>query len=230
MSNTNPNSPENPDAELPENESTDMDQQNLEETIIDAMENADQNPSDEATPSLEAEQAAEIADLKEKLLRAMAETENMRRRSQKDKEDAINYGMTKFARDILSISDNLRRAIDSVQDGDKDNETVKTLLTGVEMTESELLSTLSKHKVQLIEAEGKKFDPNLHQAMFEIENPDVEPGTILQVMQAGYVIADRLLRPSLVGVAKGGPKFEDVVVDDDPADETSEEAASGTED
>ena len=217
MSNTNPNSSENPDknadADPSKNDTTDMDQQNLDEAIIDAMENADQIPADDAESSLEEKQAAEIADLKEKLLRAMAETENMRRRSQKDKEDALNYGATKFARDVLSISDNLRRAIESVQDGDKENETVKTLLTGVEMTESELLSTLSKHKVQVIEAEGKKFDPNLHQAMFEIENPDVEPGTILQVMQAGYVIADRLLRPSLVGVAKGGQKKNDAHID-----------------
>ncbi len=217
MSNTNPNSPENPDknagSDPTENDTTDMDQQNLDEAIIEAMENADQIPAEDAELSLEEKQAAEIADLKEKLLRAMAETENMRRRSQKDKEDALNYGATKFARDVLSISDNLRRAIESVKDEDKENETVKTLLTGVEMTESELLSTLSKHKVQVIEAEGKKFDPNLHQAMFEIENPDVEPGTILQVMQAGYVIADRLLRPSLVGVAKGGQKKNDVHID-----------------
>ncbi len=114
---------------------------------------------------------------------------------------------------MLNISDNLRCAIDAVSDEDRENETVKTLLTGAEMTESELLSTFGKHKFQLIEAERQKFDPNLHQAMFEIENPDVEPGIILQVVQPGYVVADRLLRPALVGVAKGGQKKQDLHID-----------------
>ena len=143
----------------------------------------------------------------------MAETENMRRRTEKEKEDAHNYAVTKFARDILSVSDNLRRALDNIPADAKENEAVKTLVTGVEMTESELVSTFAKHKIEVIEAEGKKFDPNFHQAMFEIENPNVEPGTVLQVMQAGYIISGRLLRPSLVGVAKGGQKKAEVHVD-----------------
>ncbi|WP_169566970.1 nucleotide exchange factor GrpE [Sneathiella limimaris] len=207
MSNTNPNSPEDLDPKQASENTENL--ASGEEEQAATEEGAEQAFGN----SVEEQQAAEIADLKEKLLRAMAETENMRRRSQKDKEDAMNYGITKFARDILTISDNLRRAIESVGEEDRENETVKSLLAGVEMTETELQNTLAKHKVQVIEAEGQKFDPNLHQAMFEIENPEVEPGTILQVMQAGYVIADRLLRPSLVGVAKGGQKKENVQVD-----------------
>ncbi len=219
MSNTNPNSPETPETEEGAQQNSEnletVSPEELEAATVEAMSEAQaiNDAPEEETQSLEQQQAAEIADLKEKLLRAMAETENMRRRSQKEKEDALNYGVTKFARDMLNISDNLRRAIDAVSDEDRENETVKTLLTGVEMTESELLSTFGKHKIQLIEAEGQKFDPNLHQAMFEIENPDVEPGIILQVVQPGYVVADRLLRPALVGVAKGGQKKQDVHID-----------------
>ncbi len=187
-----------------------LDQEALDAAAIDALENAE--PETEEL-SVEDAQALEIASLKEKLLRAMAETENMRRRTEKEKEDAHNYAITKFARDILSVSDNLRRAIDSIPQENREEETVKTLVTGVEMTETELVSTFAKHKVTVIEAEGAKFDPNFHQAMFEIENPDVEPGTILQVMQAGYTLSGRLLRPSLVGVAKGGQKKADVHID-----------------
>jgi molecular chaperone GrpE len=159
------------------------------------------------------QQAAEISELKDKLLRAMAEVENMRRRATREKEDAHNYAVTKFARDMLSVSDNLRRALDSIPAEAKEKDEVKPIITGVEMTESELLNTFEKHKIKKIEAEGQKFDPNLHQAMFEVENPSVEPGTVMQVVQTGYVLADRLLRPAMVGVAKGGQKKEDIKVD-----------------
>ncbi|MCR9214163.1 MAG: nucleotide exchange factor GrpE [Proteobacteria bacterium] len=167
----------------------------------------------EVDPRLE-EQQAEITGLKDKLLRAMAEVENMRRRAEKEKEDAHNYAITKFARDVLAVSDNLQRAIQSIPAEARANEDVKAVVTGVEMTEAELLSTLEKHKITKISPEGKKFDPNLHQAMFEIENPSVEPGTVMQVVQHGYLIADRLLRPAMVGVAKGGQKKSDVSVDE----------------
>lgn len=159
------------------------------------------------------EQAAEIAELKDKVLRAMAEVENMRRRASREKEDALNYAVTKFARDMLAVSDNLRRAIDSIPAQAREQEDVKHVLAGIELTESELLNTFEKHKIKKIDAEGQKFDPNQHQAMFEVENPAVEPGTVLQVVQTGYAIADRLLRPAMVGVAKGGQKKADVKVD-----------------
>ncbi|WP_169543505.1 nucleotide exchange factor GrpE [Sneathiella aquimaris] len=181
------------------------DQSTLEDAAVEALNQAEE-ASAEKELSVEETQAAEIADLKEKLLRAMAETENIRRRSEKEKEDAHNYAITKFARDMLSVSDNLRRALESVPAESREDEAVKTLLTGVEMTDAELISTFGKHKIEPVEAEGQKFDPNFHQAMFEIENPEVEPGTVLQVVQSGYVISGRLLRPALVGVAKGGQK------------------------
>ncbi len=215
MSDSNPKSQDN--NEMPEEAQHDAEateateQAALDEATLDILsDGAIQEPK---LMSVEDEQAAEIASLKEKLLRSMAETENMRRRSEKEKEDAHNYAITKFARDVLSISDNLRRALDSIPEESREDEAVKTLLTGVEMTEAELISTFGKHKIEPVEAEGKKFDPNFHQAMFEIENPDVEPGTVLQVVQSGYVIAGRLLRPALVGVSKGGQKKSDVKVD-----------------
>ena len=189
-------------------------------TSVDGAPTAgDNSPETEARAGSEqdqviAEQAAEIASLKDKLLRAMADVENMRRRAEREKEDAHNYAVTKFARDMLAVSDNLRRAIDSIPAEARENEVVKLVLPGIEMTESELLNILEKYKIRKIEAEGQKFDPNLHQAMYEIEDHSVEPGTVLQVTQAGFVIADRLLRPAMVGVAKGGQKRGDVRVDE----------------
>ncbi len=215
MSDSNPKSQDN--NEMPEEAQHDAEateateQAALDEATLDIL--SDEAIQEPELMSVEDEQAAEIASLKEKLLRSMAETENMRRRSEKEKEDAHNYAITKFARDVLSISDNLRRALDSIPEESREDEAVKTLLTGVEMTEAELISTFGKHKIEPVEAEGKKFDPNFHQAMFEIENTDVEPGTVLQVVQSGYVIAGRLLRPALVGVSKGGQKKSDVKVD-----------------
>ncbi|WP_339632881.1 nucleotide exchange factor GrpE [uncultured Sneathiella sp.] len=157
---------------------------------------------------------AEIAELKDKLLRAMADVENMRRRAEREKQDAHSYAVTKFARDILGVADNMRRAIESIPDESRANQDVKNVLPGIEMTESELLNTLEKHQIRKIDPKGEKFDPNLHQAMYEIEDPSVEPGTILQVTQSGYVIADRLLRPAMVGVAKGGQKRSEARVDE----------------
>ena len=218
MSNTDPNSPKDPEMEegvenvAPEMQELEL--EDLDDATIDALSDAEDAADEDAEFSLEEQQADEIADLKEKLLRAMAETQNIRRRSEKEKEDAHNYAVTKFARDMLSVSDNLRRALDSLAAEDRDLEAIKTFLSGVELTEQELLSTLTKHKIEVIAAEGQKFDPNFNQAMFEIENLDVEPGTILQVVQAGFVIAGRLLRPSLVGIAKGGKKPGEIHIDE----------------
>lgn len=186
------------------------------EAAEDTSSVADKGETDfgaEVDPRLE-EQEAEITGLKDKLLRAMAEVENMRRRAVKEKEDAHNYAITKFARDVLAVSDNLQRAIQSIPEEAREMEEVKAVVTGVEMTEAELLNTLEKHKITKLNPEGEKFDPNLHQAMFEVENPNVEPGTVMQVVQHGYLIADRLLRPAMVGVAKGGQKKPDVSVDE----------------
>ena len=147
--------------------------------------------------------AGEVADLKDRLLRAAAEMENMRRRFEREMADARQYAVTGFAREVLSIGDNLGRALSAVpEDARKESETMATLLEGVEMTERELLRVLDKHNVKRLEPHGEKFDPNFHQAMFEVEHEDAPHGTVVQVVQPGYSIGERVLRPAMVGVAK----------------------------
>ncbi|MFQ5534708.1 MAG: nucleotide exchange factor GrpE [Sphingomonadales bacterium] len=144
----------------------------------------------------------EIAGLKERLLRSMAETENLRARAEREREDTAKYAVTGFARDVLTVADNLRRALDSVTDDLRENDAVKTVVDGVEMTERQLLQTLEKHGIRVINPMGEKFDHNFHQAMFEADAGDQPPGTVIQVMQTGFAIHDRLLRPAMVGIAK----------------------------
>lgn len=146
----------------------------------------------------------EKADLTDRLARALAETENLRRRAQREKEETAKYSVANFARDLLDVADNLSRALESIPDSD--DEMVSAITEGVRMTERVLANALERHGVRCIESEGERFDPNLHQAMFEVDNAAVPAGTVMQVMQKGYVIHDRLLRPAMVGVAKGGPK------------------------
>lgn len=145
---------------------------------------------------------AEAADFKDKLLRTLADMENLRRRTEREVKDANIYGVTKFARDMLGVGDNLRRAIDAVPVDQRESEAMKAFIEGVELTERTLVQTLERHGVKAIEAEGKRFDPNMHQAMFELPTSDVAPGTVVQVLQTGYAIGERVLRPALVGVAK----------------------------
>lgn len=145
---------------------------------------------------------AEVADLKDRLLRAVAETENVRRRAERDRSEASQYAVTGFARDLLNVADNLRRALEAVTEEVKADSRFSTVIAGVEMTERELLGAFERHGIRKVMPEGEKFDHNLHQAMFEVETPDQTPGTIVQVMQPGYVLKDRLLRPAMVGVAK----------------------------
>jgi len=149
-----------------------------------------------------AERDAEVAELKDRLLRAAAETENVRRRLEREKADAAAYAATSFARDILSVADNLTRAIAAIPAAARDNELVKSVVTGVEMTAKELDNIFQRNGIAKVESLGKRLDPNRHQAMMEIEHDSAEPGTIVQELQAGYVLKDRLLRPALVGVAK----------------------------
>ena len=174
---------------------------------------------------------AETADLKDKLLRTVAEMENMRRRTERDKADTAKYAISNFARDVLSVGDNIRRAIESVpEDAAASDSALKSLLEGVEMTERELLHVLERHGIARLEPKGERFDPNQHQAMFEIENTEVPAGTVLEVMQAGYIIADRVLRPAMVGVSKGGEKLPkvDAEADADPELDAAIEALSET--
>lgn len=150
--------------------------------------------------------AAENADLKDKLLRAAAEVENIRRRSEREKADALKYGAANFARDILAVADNLRRALDSVPDDRRDgsDDVVKSIIEGVEMTERSVLAAFEKNGITPVEpALGDKFDPNHHEAMFEVPGTGQPSGSIVQVVEVGYLIGDRLLRAARVGVAKG---------------------------
>ena len=151
---------------------------------------------------------AEKTDLRDKLLRTLADMENLRRRTEREVADARSYAVTNFARDMLNVADNVRRALESVPADARAGAEgpFKALLEGIELTERDLLKTLERHGVKRLEPEGQKFDPNLHQAMFEVPNPDVPNGTVVQVVQSGFVIGGRVLRPALVGVAKGGPK------------------------
>lgn len=151
---------------------------------------------------------AENADLKDRALRVMAEMENLRRRTEKELKDTRQYAMAGFARDMLTVSDNLRRAIEAVPEEVRANADagMAGLLEGVEMTERELLNQLEKNGVKKLEPAGQKFDPNFHQAMFEVPNTEVPNNTVVQVVQAGYQIGERVLRPAMVGVSRGGPK------------------------
>lgn len=153
---------------------------------------------------------AEKLDLKDKLLRTLADMENLRRRTEREVTDARTYAVTNFARDMLNAADNIRRALESVPAEARASAegSLKALVDGIELTERDLLKTLERHGVKRVEPQGQRFDPNLHQAMFEVPNPDVTSGTVVQVVQSGYVIGERVLRPALVGVAKGGPKAE----------------------
>lgn len=180
-----------------------------------------QPPYDEHTepePEPEPEQVAgddafaaavrESTELKDKLLRTLAEMENLRRRTEREVSDARIYGISGFARDVLGIADNMQRALDAARQelGDSADPGVKTLLEGVELTERELLKALEKNGVRKFDPQGEKFDPNLHQAMYEVPDPSMPSGTVMQVIQPGYMIGERMLRPALVAVSKGGTK------------------------
>ncbi|WP_019219205.1 nucleotide exchange factor GrpE [Bartonella florencae] len=156
----------------------------------------------------------ENKELKDQLLRLAADMENLRRRTARDVADARTYSIANFARDMLSVSDNLNRALEAIPEGAKENDAgLKTLAEGVEMTERAMIAALERHGVQKIHPEGQKFDPHFHQAMFEIPNTDVPDNTVQQVVQAGYIIGERVLRPAIVGVAKGGTKNPSVESD-----------------
>ena len=147
---------------------------------------------------------AELADSRERLLRALADTENARRRFQRELEDAQKYAVSGFARDLLSAADNLRRALTSLPEGDIRDPRVRSLIDGVAATERELLAAFERHGIRRLDPRGERFDHNFHQAIFEAENTGEPPGTIVEVLQPGYVLHDRLLRPAMVGVAKEG--------------------------
>ncbi|WP_319486902.1 nucleotide exchange factor GrpE [uncultured Cohaesibacter sp.] len=188
------------------------------EAVVDPLAEAPAEEVSQEEPYLNPLEAAELriaemekeaSEMKDHLLRTIAEMENLRRRTEKEISDAKQYSVASFARDMLAVADNLRRGLEVIPDEEKTSAdgTLKALLEGTEMTEREMLKTLEKHGVKKLDPEGEKFDPNYHQAMFEVPNPNVPNNTVIQVMQAGYVIGTRVLRPAMVGVAKGGPKI-----------------------
>jgi molecular chaperone GrpE len=152
--------------------------------------------------------ARELADARDRTLRTLAEMENLRKRTAREIADARAYGITAFARDVLDIADNLQRALDAVPAEAKAaaDPGLKALIEGVELTERSLLNTLEKNGVKKFDPVGERFDPNFQQAMYEVPDPSVPAGTVVQVVQTGYKIGERILRPALVGVAKGGAK------------------------
>jgi molecular chaperone GrpE len=152
--------------------------------------------------------AALTAEFKDRLLRTLAEMENLRKRTEREVTDARLYGVASFARDVLGVADNMRRALDAVSPELRASAEagVKVLIDGVELTERELLKALEKNGVRQFTPRGEKFDPNVHQAMFEVPNASVPAGSVVEVVQPGYMIGERVLRPAMVGVSKGGPK------------------------
>ena len=187
--------------------------ENINETVLDLQAEMDAAVAEDIAEEAAAEPdpldilKAENEKQRDQLLRLAAEMENLRRRTARDVKDAKAYAVTAFARDMLSVSDNLRRALDAIPE-DKRTEEIKGFIEGVEMTERSMLTGLERHGVKKIEAEGQRFDPNIHQAMFEIPNPEIPSNTVVQVVQSGYMIGERVLRPAMVGVSKGGPKAE----------------------
>ncbi len=153
-----------------------------------------------------AELEAEVSSLKDQLLRAMAETENLRQRTRREREDTVKYAAMGLVKDLVEVTDNLKRAVDSVPaEAVEQDEQLKNLLTGVEMTEKQILTVFERHNIKQVAALGEKLDPHSHEALFEVPDPNSPAGTVVQVMQPGYRLHDRLVRPARVGVAVGGP-------------------------
>lgn len=192
------------------------DQDEMTETGENETSRSQAPDETEAQPPAEAQPAKspreqsleeEIGRLKDQLLRAVAETDNVRKRLEQQAEDRGKFAVANFAKDMLAVADNLRRALDSIPAEAKENDpTTHTLTEGVELTERSLIASLERHGIKRVEAVGQRFDPHHHQAMMEIEDPARTAGTVVLEMQAGYTLHGRLLRPAMVGVAKGGPK------------------------
>ena len=191
-------------------------------TDTDTRPSTGSGPSGEAAPQSENPTATstaepkpstalerEHAEMKDRLLRTLAEMENLRKRTEREVSDARTYGISAFARDILNVADNMHRALQALEETRATADSgLKALLDGVELTERELMNALEKHGVTRIDPLGQKFDPNRHQAMYEVEDQGVPSGSVVQVVQAGYLIGDRVLRPAMVAVSKGGPKAQ----------------------
>ena len=190
-------------AERPEEESI----ASADPEVTDEAESAEAAPQDAVDPAdVAADLAAEVTSLKDQLLRALAETENVRRRGQRERADTAKYAAGPLVKDLVEVADNLRRAIEAVPaEAVEADPHLKTLMTGVELTEKALQGVFEKHDIVKIDPLGERLDPNYHEAMFEIPDPDAASGTVVQVVRSGYRLHDRLLRAAQVGVARGGP-------------------------
>jgi len=179
-----------------------------EDDAAQANEGAAADPAPAASAPAGGDPAALAAELKDRLLRTLADMDNMRKRTAREVADAQLRGITSFAHDMLGVADNMRRALDAVSPEARQSAhaAVTALIDGIELTERELLKALEKNGVRRFEPQGEKFDPNLHQAIFEVPDASVPAGNVVQVVQPGYMIGDRVLRPAMVGVSKGGPK------------------------
>ena len=180
----------------------DKDDIDVEETDINHEEMINDDDGNKENQNKEQSIEEKLAEAQEQLLRTLADSENLRRRLEREKEDLGNYIVSNFAKEILSVVDNLQRAIKSIEDKKEDESAFNTFVEGIELTEKQLITSLEKFKIKKINTNNEKFDPNLHQAMFEIEGKNSEAGRISEVIQDGYTIGDRLLRPAMVGVFK----------------------------
>ena len=191
-----------------------LEEQDLENPTSEKEEQVSEEPKDQEEAEISSEDLIEklneeITSLKDQRLRAIAELENFRKRAEKDQSDALKYGISNFAKEIINIRDNIERAQSSISDEAKNNETIKSVIEGIDLIAQSVVSTFEKIGIKKIESLNEKFDHNLHQAMMEIENEELEPGTIVQELIPGYTLHDRLLRPAMVGVSKKSKKNED---------------------
>ena len=191
-----------------------LEEQDLENPTSEKEEKVSEEPKDHEETEISPEELIEklneeIMGLKDQRLRAIAELENFRKRAEKDQSDALKYGISNFAKEIINIRDNIERAQNSISDEAKNNETIKSVIEGIDLISQSVVSTFEKIGIKKIESLNEKFDHNLHQAMMEIENDELEPGTIVQELIPGYTLHDRLLRPAMVGVSKKPKKDED---------------------
>ena len=191
-----------------------LEEQDLENPTSEKEEQVSEESKDQEEAEISPEDLIEklneeITSLKDQRLRAIAELENFRKRAEKDQSDALKYGISNFAKEIINIRDNIERAQSSISDEAKNNEAIKSVIEGIDLIAQSVVSTFEKIGIKKIESLNEKFDHNLHQAMMEIENEGLEPGTIVQELIPGYTLHDRLLRPAMVGVSKKSKKNED---------------------
>lgn len=184
----------------PENENVDLDAMNLEKMADELLAENELDPLEQEVVSLR----EEVAAAKDRLLRFAAEAENTKKRLEREKAEATLYAASNFAKDLLGVADSLSRTLAAVPPEERDiiDDVMKKFLEGIEMTERELLNVFQRHNLRKLETVGEKFDPNFHQALFEVPTSEKPPGTVMQEIQSGYVVGERCLRPALVGVAK----------------------------